>query len=90
MTYIIYFLFVYGLSFFIVYEDTLDILKDKILEYSTMQHLVYKFFSRIFECQGCMGFWIGWVSQYILFGMVFPFYAFSCFGLISLINKIKE
>ncbi len=89
MIIILYYLFVYGMSYFIVNEDVLDPLKDKILNISTIHPLIYKFFDRVLNCLGCMCFWVGWISQIFLFGSFIPLYAFSCYGLVYFIEKLK-
>lgn len=85
-----YFLFVYGVSYYITKESSLEVLKDYILGKATIQPMIYKVLDRLLYCQACVAFWIGWVFQFYVTTSIVPFHSFACFGLIHLIDKIKD
>ena len=88
MTYLVYFLCVYGISFYTSthFEDQKEYLLIKL----TINPTLYRYAGTILHCQACQSFWLGWIVQYFVFGSILPLYAFACFGLVHLINKIKD
>ena len=88
MTYVVYFLCVYGISFYLA--EHFDEQKEQLLINLTSQPSLYNYVNTLLYCQACQSFWIGWLVQLYVFNILLPYYAFACFGLVHLINKFRS
>ena len=90
MTILVYFLCVFGVSFYTATTDYLEPIKDNIQSSFTFNPTIYKIVETLLYCQACQSFWIGWLVQLYAFNIILPYYAFACFGLVHLINKFRS
>lgn len=86
---IILYLFIYALSYILIYDDNFALVKDYVISYSTgSKYINPSLIEHLFGCQPCLSFWISVPICIYSYGFLFFIYSFACYGLTSIISDI--
>lgn len=85
------FLFVYAVSYILVYDDNFTFIKDYFISLSTKcKNFKPSLVEHIFDCQPCLSFWVSIPICVFCYGYLFFAYSLSCYAFTSIISDLTK
>ncbi len=66
------------------FREWLTIRTDLVVSVKWRYAFIFSFFDKLFNCEGCIGFWIGIMNYFLIYKKIdFDIFCFACAGTMS-------